>query len=355
MNSPEMQLADSACPNEESEEIHLLRGQIAEHAQKVKTLHASWLIALAIAVGGAIMPVGVAFLYQMMSADRSGRVVTAIEDNYFKSIELVADGISIQHPVLTAENVGLTLDALVKKIDEDATPADTRRKLIESLKAADSERARALSDVYGRADAAWTLAFGLAACDPWVLPILYVAWVALSKRLLERARYKLEYKIIEAKARQLQDKLGEDFFTRLVQINFKYLDQYYFQTHQQANKSFALSVGAAVVGLVIIAAGIVMMLAGRVDAARLTAASGVISQFIAAVFFYLYNRTVLKMGEYHKKLVLTQNIGIALKITDLLPAAEKAETQRALVGQLTFNINQFLSEIETGVAAPVAA
>jgi hypothetical protein len=73
------------------------------------------------------------------------------------------------------------------------------------------------------------------------------------------------------------------------------------------------------------------------------------------VFFYLYNRTVLKMGEHHKKLVLTQNIGIALKITDLLPHGEKAQAQCALVGQLTFNINQFLSEIETSIKVPVAA
>ncbi len=65
--------------------------------------------------------------------------------------------------------------------------------------------------------------------------------------------------------------------------------------------------------------------------------------FFAAVFFYLYNQTVLKMGEYHQKLVLTQNIGIALKITESLPEEGRAKAQQLLVEQLTFDINAHLS------------
>ena len=45
-------------------------------------------------------------------------------------------------------------------------------------------------------------------------------------------------------------------------------------------------------------------------------AAGILSEFIAAVFFYLYNKTIQKMREYHQKLVLTQNISLALKISD---------------------------------------
>jgi Cyanobacterial TRADD-N associated 2-Transmembrane domain len=36
--------------------------------------------------------------------------------------------------------------------------------------------------------------------------------------------------------------------------------------------------------------------------------AGVVTEFIAAVFFYLYNRTVRQMKEYHDSLLSVQNI-----------------------------------------------
>ncbi len=68
-----------------------------------------------------------------------------------------------------------------------------------------------------------------------------------------------------------------------------------------------------------------------------------LGQFISAVFFYLYNQTVAKMADYHRKLVFTQNIGLALKISDGLPVEEKTKAQLALIETLSKNINQYLS------------
>jgi Cyanobacterial TRADD-N associated 2-Transmembrane domain len=62
---------------------------------------------------------------------------------------------------------------------------------------------------------------------------------------------------------KLQATLDEDFFTKLVKINFKYIDQYYLQTQSQADKSFRLSAAVAIVGLLIVIAGIVLMFLGR--------------------------------------------------------------------------------------------
>jgi len=130
-------------------------------------------------------------------------------------------------------------------------------------------------------------------------------------------------KINEIDAKELKQNLSsedeKDFFTQLVQINFKYLDQYYLQTQEQADKSFWISAIAAVIGFLIIIAGIIILYNNpNGNPGFVATAAGVISEFIAAVFFYLYNRTILKMSQYHQKLVITQNISLALKTADLL-------------------------------------
>lgn len=151
----------------------------------------------------------------------------------------------------------------------------------------------------------------------------------------------------------LQEEIEKDFFTKLVQLNFKYLDKYYLQTQLQANKSFGLCLFSALFSLVIIAVGILMMFLSAydknivaVDSAKLSShiitASGVLSEFIAAVFFYLYNKTILKMSEYHQKLVLTQNISLALKISEGLPDNNKVESQQFLITELTKDVNYHL-------------
>jgi phosphate/sulfate permease len=145
---------------------------------------------------------------------------------------------------------------------------------------------------------------------------------------------------------ELHAKLEEDFFTKLVNINFKYIEKYYLQTQVQAEKSFRLTLFASVVGLGIICTGIGIMWRGKTTPGYVTTGAGLISEFIAAVFFYLYNRTILKMGQYHQKLVLTQNVSLALKIAEGLPDGEKAKAQAQLVEALSKDVNQLLSRNE---------
>lgn len=153
-------------------------------------------------------------------------------------------------------------------------------------------------------------------------------------------------KRITRAAEKLQEDIEHDFFNNLVKINFKYIDKYYLQTQIQADKSFLMSAFAGFAGLAIIVVGIVMMYAGRTEPAYVTTAAGLISEFIAAVFFYLYNETVLRMAEYHRKLVLTQNVGLAMRIVQDMPGEAKLEAQRQLVDRLTSEINVLLAEPE---------
>jgi hypothetical protein len=161
---------------------------------------------------------------------------------------------------------------------------------------------------------------------------------------------------LQKKSEELQAKIDEDFFNNLVKINFKYIDKYYLQTQLQADKAFYTALGAGLIGLGITITGIIMMFTGRTEPSYVTTAAGVISQFIAAVFFYLYNRTVMRMSEYHRKLVLTQNIGLALRITQDLPHDCRTGAQTQLIERLTMDINHLLaSDHPPPLAAAVAA
>lgn len=148
-------------------------------------------------------------------------------------------------------------------------------------------------------------------------------------------------------AETLQADLDKDFFTNLVRINFKYIDKYYLQTQQQANKSFLLSLAASVIGFIIIATGVILMFLKQVNASYVSTGAGVLSEFIAAVYFYLYNKTVISMASYHHKLVITQNISLGLKITNDLPISKRADAQQKLIEALTKDINHYLSSPST--------
>lgn len=171
---------------------------------------------------------------------------------------------------------------------------------------------------------------------------LYVYVLLLVSSSLKPKLREIEYQLIKKGADELQERIEEDFFNKLIKINFKYIDQYYLQTQEQANKSFNLCRLSAVAGLIIIAIGIAMMFLQITKPAYVTAAAGVLSEFIAAIFFYLYNKTVLKMSDYHQKLVITQNISLALKISEDLPTDEKHKTKVFLIERLTDNVNKLL-------------
>jgi uncharacterized membrane protein len=173
--------------------------------------------------------------------------------------------------------------------------------------------------------------------------VFYFA-VLFSKRLYFRFwQRNLESQVLSENASSLQEAINEEnFFTNLVAINFKYIDKYYLQTQVQADKSFFLCMVAAVVSLFIIVIGILLMFTNKLAPAYLTTATGVVGEIIATVFFYLYNRTIAEMSEYHQKLVLTQNISLAMKIAQSLPEADRSKAQLGLIECLTKDINMYL-------------
>ena len=175
--------------------------------------------------------------------------------------------------------------------------------------------------------------------------------VAYMGLFFEMQESKLRRKILEYEAENIKEDVEEDIFENSIKMSYKYLDQYYLQTREQAQRGFLVTVCVAIFGALLIGVGIVAMFLNLVQSSVITCAAGVITEFIAAVFFYLYNRTISSMSKYHNKLVLSQNISIALKIADSLPEQDKVKTKDLIVTELLKDINSYLVKDETNTNA----
>lgn len=141
----------------------------------------------------------------------------------------------------------------------------------------------------------------------------------------------------------LRHNVEEDMYESSIQMSYKYLDQYYRETREQATRGFRITVGVCVIGAAIVIIGVILMVFKITTAAYVTTASGVIIEFISSIFFHLYNKTIQSMGNYHNKLILSQNVAIALKITDSIEGTEKNTVKVDMIKALTADINQHIN------------
>lgn len=110
-----------------------------------------------------------------------------------------------------------------------------------------------------------------------------------------------------------------DYFEKLVNINLGNLSSYYITVKSHADKSFFASLYVGLVGFLLIGAGIFLTISNSANAptvATLSGLSGVVTELISAVFFYLYSQTVRQMKGYHDSLLRVQNILLSFKLVE---------------------------------------
>lgn len=131
---------------------------------------------------------------------------------------------------------------------------------------------------------------------------------------------------------------SNSYFDKLVEINVVNLEKYYLLVRSHTEKSFMVSIAAGVIGFVLIAIGLVFGFANATNsqlASYIATGSGIIREFIAGVFFYLYNRTVRQMKGYHDSLITVQNILLSFKIVgDTKDENEKAKMVERMLAYL---------------------
>lgn len=172
--------------------------------------------------------------------------------------------------------------------------------------------------------------------------LIGIGMAIYTSMVYEMQESKIRRRMLEYEAENIQDDVEEDIFENSIKMSYKYLDQYYLQTREQAQRGFFVTVCVAVFGAVLLGIGIVAMFFEKTNPSYITCASGVITEFIAAIFFYLYNRTVSSMSKYHNKLVISQNISIALKVADTLPTDDKTKAKNTIISELLRDVNSYL-------------
>lgn len=138
----------------------------------------------------------------------------------------------------------------------------------------------------------------------------------------------------------------EDLYSKSIKMNFRYLDNYYSQTQNQASKGFIVTVSVAIFGAILLFFGLFAMFFEQVKPAYITIATGAFTEIVSSVFFYLYNKTIINMGKYHEKLVFSQNVAYALEIVDTLSTDKKDEAKKDLILELVKDINLHLHHDE---------
>lgn len=146
-------------------------------------------------------------------------------------------------------------------------------------------------------------------------------------RELTRARVELEKRIRESPG-------DGDPFDRL-QLNLNQLTEYYTINKSQARRSFSLGASSVGIGLIVLVAGIAIFYFrdGRtsVQLPVITGLAGLLSQFIGACCFYLYNKAQKQVGTFYTRLSQVQDTLLAV---DLCKEIQDSQARDLVIAEM---------------------
>ena len=129
-----------------------------------------------------------------------------------------------------------------------------------------------------------------------------------------------------------------DYINKLIELNVTRLEEYYDEVKRHSFLSFSFSLIVGIVGFLLIVTGIILGYFGKgdkINIAYLSGISGVITEFISGVFFYLYNRTVKQLKTYHNDLIDLQNTLLSFKLVEQVKdGPEKVKLMSNLIDYL---------------------
>ena len=119
-----------------------------------------------------------------------------------------------------------------------------------------------------------------------------------------------------------------------IRLSLNQLTEYYTINKGQAKSSFRASMGAMVVGLLTILVGIWIFYSnpgGDVKVAVIAGIAGILAEFIAGAYFYLYNRSLTQLNYFYDKLTSVQDTMLAIKLCETLPEPRATATREKLI------------------------
>ena len=103
--------------------------------------------------------------------------------------------------------------------------------------------------------------------------------------VFEMSENRIRRKMLAYEIENTQNEVEKDIFENSIKMSYKYLDQYYLQIREQAQRGFLVTVSIAVFGAGLIGIGIIAMFLGKVTPSYITCASGAITEFVSVIFF----------------------------------------------------------------------
>ena len=128
-----------------------------------------------------------------------------------------------------------------------------------------------------------------------------------------------------------------EYFDQLVAININNLGSHYDIVTQQVRQSYRMSSISGILGFLLVLLALIAGITGKSPGALsyTVVGAGVLIEFIAAIFFYLYSKNVQQLKEYHDSLLSVQNVLLSLKMVDSVKEPEvRASMIRAVVESL---------------------
>ena len=113
------------------------------------------------------------------------------------------------------------------------------------------------------------------------------------------------------------------------------LEKYYDLNIRHLQWSFWSSLGALITGLIALLIGVYMIITGDIGlATQLSIVGGVLTQFIGAGFFFLYNKNLKQLNVFYDKLIKHKDTLYAISLSNQLDDANKTSSQIAIIGSL---------------------
>jgi hypothetical protein len=177
----------------------------------------------------------------------------------------------------------------------------------------------------------------------WALCLLFISGIAL--QIISFFSTRNEIKSIEEKIDTLTGFKSKhesiEYINELVEINVSRLDEYYNEVKRHTVYSFSVALIVGIVGFLLIFIGIIIgYMNDNISLAAISGASGIITEFISGVFFYLYNKTVKQLKMYHDNLIQLQNILLSLQLIERIK--DPGETYKVIDKVIDYLIGQKL-------------
>jgi hypothetical protein len=156
--------------------------------------------------------------------------------------------------------------------------------------------------------------------DNWVIILFWSLWsIFILASIVSWVYQYMAKSAVETTESRIDREFSKsiNYFDTLVKINVENLDAYYKLVKKHTSQSFNVSLMVSIMGFLLICCGLIIgyNLNDNIIS-YIMSGSGVLIEFISGVLFFLYNKTIRQLKNYHDSLINVQNILLSFKLID---------------------------------------